>query len=52
MDNQHQTQLRSLDALHDFYVEAVNHAVAQDRMDLVESLAAQYDREASALLAA
>ena len=45
------TDIRTLDALHDFYVEAVNHAVAEDRMDLVETLTAEYDREA-ALLAA
>ena len=46
------TEIRSLDALHDLYVEAVNHAVAEDRMDLVETLTAEYDREAHALRAA
>ena len=35
--------------LHDHYVEAVNSAVAEDRMDLVATLAAEYDREAAAL---
>ena len=46
------TEIRTLEALHDLYVEAVNHAVEEGRMDLVESLAAEYDREGLALLAA
>ncbi len=38
-----------LAALHDTYVEAVNHAVAENRMDLVEALAAEFDHEVHAL---
>ena len=45
------TDIRTLEALHDFYVEAVNHAVAEDRMDIVESLTAEYDREAASMAA-
>ena len=41
---------RALEALHDTYVEAVNQAVEQDRMDLVDTLAAEFDRETAALL--
>ncbi|GAA1935461.1 hypothetical protein [Nocardioides marmoribigeumensis] len=41
---------RALEALHDSYVEAVNDAVGQDRMDLVDRLAAEFDREARALM--
>jgi hypothetical protein len=40
----------ALDELHAHYVEAVNAAVAEDRMDLVESLAHEYDEVALALL--
>ncbi len=41
------TALRSL---HEQYVDAVNSAVASDRMDLVASLAADFDRERLELL--
>ena len=37
-----------LRALHEQYVEAVNHAVAEERDDLVEHLAAEYTDEATA----
>jgi hypothetical protein len=39
-----------LRALHEQYVEAVNHAVAEERDDLVEHLAAEYTDEAMALI--
>ena len=39
-----------LRALHEQYVEAVNHAVAEERYDLVEHLAAEYTDEAMAAL--
>jgi len=35
--------------LHEWYVDAVNSAVAEDRMDLVASLAREFDREAARL---
>jgi hypothetical protein len=38
-----------LRALHEQYVEAVNHAVAEQRYDLVEHLAAEYDQAMAAL---
>src|SRR3954471_18323979 len=38
-----------LRALHEQYVEAVNHAVAAERYDLVEHLAAEYDEAMAAL---
>ncbi|HEY0813464.1 MAG TPA: hypothetical protein VGE11_09280 [Pseudonocardia sp.] len=37
------------DGLHEQYVEAVNHAVAEERDDLVEHLAAEYDEAMAAL---
>ena len=40
----------SLRALHEHYVDAVNRAVAEDRHDLVDVLAAEYSDEATALL--
>src|SRR3954471_17738394 len=39
-----------LRGLHEQYVEAVNHAVAEERDDLVEHLAAEYTDEAMAAL--
>ncbi len=39
----------SLAHLHAQYVDAVNAAVAEDRMDLVDALAAEFDREALTL---
>ncbi len=41
-----------LNALHDRYVEAVNHAVAADDLDRADRLAAEYDEEAIAMVAA
>jgi hypothetical protein len=38
-----------LRTLHEWYVEAVNAAVAENRMDLVASLAREFDREAALL---
>jgi hypothetical protein len=40
----------ALEELHAHYVEAVNAAVAEDRMDLVESLAHEYDDVALSFL--
>ncbi len=40
-----------LNALHDRYVEAVNHAVAADDLDRADRLA-EYDEEAIAMVAA
>jgi hypothetical protein len=39
-----------LQSLHEEYVDAVNRAVAEDRDDVVEQLAAAYTDEAAALL--
>jgi hypothetical protein len=39
-----------LRSLHEQYVDAVNRAVAEDRDDVVEQLAAAYTDEAAALL--
>ena len=39
----------ALETLHEQYVEAVNYAVAENRMELVASLAKEFDREAHAL---
>ena len=47
----HRTPTDALEELHAHYVEAVNTAVAEDRMDLVERLADEYDRVALALMA-
>jgi hypothetical protein len=41
----------SLRALHEEYVYAVNFAVAEERLDLVDELAAEYPGEAMALMA-
>jgi hypothetical protein len=41
----------SLRDLHEQYVDAVNRAVAEERDDLVEHLAAEYTGEATALMA-
>jgi hypothetical protein len=46
------TLTTSLRVLHEQYVEAINNAVAEDRMDLVEQLSAEYDREAMAMIGA
>ena len=46
-----QTHTAALEALHQVYVEAINSAVAEDRMDLVAALSAEYDRQALSLLA-
>jgi hypothetical protein len=40
----------SLRDLHEQYVDAVNRAVAEERDDLVERLAADYTDEATALM--
>jgi hypothetical protein len=40
----------TLNRLHDHYVEAVNIAVAEDDLRLVDRLAAEYDRERAELL--
>ena len=50
MTSNRTTVTGALEELHLRYVEAVNHAVAEDRMDLVATLAAEYDREALPLL--
>jgi hypothetical protein len=41
-----------LNVLHDGYVVAVNTAVAADDLDRANRLAAEYDEEANALIAA
>jgi hypothetical protein len=40
-----------LDALHDDYAEAINHAIAAGRDDQVAELAAAYDEDATRLVA-
>lgn len=50
MTSTHFPATDALEELHAHYVEAVNTAVAEDRMDLVESLANEYDELALALL--
>jgi hypothetical protein len=40
-----------LDALHDDYAEAINHAIAAGRDDHVAELAAAYDEDATRLVA-
>lgn len=45
------TLFQEVDALHDSFVAAVNHAVAEGDLDLAEELAQAYDREAIELLA-
>lgn len=40
----------ALEALHDAYIERINAAVAEDRMDLVEELSDRYTDEALELL--
>ena len=45
------TLFQEVDALHDSFVAAVNHAVAEGALDLAEELAQAYDREAIELLA-
>ena len=54
MSTVHQFPNPSLDdrlqSLHEHYVDAVNRAVAEDREDVVEQLAAAYTDEAAALL--
>ena len=49
---QTRTARTALEELHLHYVEAVNAAVAEDRMDLVASLADEFDRMATDLQAA
>lgn len=46
------TLVAEIDALHEHYVVAVNEAVADDDTDRVARLAAAYDRDATALIAA
>ena len=50
MTSTHVPATSALEELHLHYVEAVNAAVAEDRMDLVEALADEYDEAALALL--
>jgi predicted NAD-dependent protein-ADP-ribosyltransferase YbiA (DUF1768 family) len=54
MSTVHEFPFLSLDdrllSLHEQYVDAVNRAVAEDRDDVVEQLAAAYTDEAAALL--
>jgi hypothetical protein len=50
MTHQDHSLTTALHHLHEQYVEAVNTAVAEDRMDLVDSLAADFDRETLTLL--
>lgn len=45
------TLVQELDAMHDQYVDAVNQAVADNDLARVERLAADYDRDATQLVA-
>lgn len=45
------TLVQELDAMHDQYVDAVNQAVADNDLVRVERLAADYDRDATQLVA-
>ena len=42
--------VENLQSLHEEYVDAVNRAVAEDRDDVVEDLAAAYADEAAAIM--
>ncbi len=44
------SSVRALAELHETYVDAVNRAVADDRDELVEQLAAEYAQESLRLL--
>ncbi len=44
--------IEDLNVLHDGYVEAVNSAVSADDLDRAERLAAEYDDEATRMVAA
>jgi len=50
MTSTHIPTTDALEALHLHYVEAVNSAVGEDRMDLVRALADEYENAALALM--
>ncbi|VXB07636.1 hypothetical protein [Nocardioides sp. AX2bis] len=43
--------VEEVDELHDYYARAINDAVEDDRMHLVDELAAAYDRDVVQLIA-
>ncbi len=43
--------VEEVDEMHGYYARSINDAVAEDRMDLVDELAASYDRDVVRLIA-